>query len=77
MVDVLSGFYCSIIIAYSGGVQQQERAENGPFDLQVKQPPVEDKNMIKNFAKFNIHRMWRHVEERQHKTKEKKLILVQ
>ena len=71
MVDVLSGFYCGIIIAYSGGVKQQERAENGPFDVQVKQTPG-DKNIIKNFAKFSIHGMWRHVEERQYKTKKNK-----
>ena len=40
--------YCnsfSFIIAYCGDVKQQDRAANGPFGLQVNQPPRGDENM--------------------------------
>ena len=39
------GITSSIINAYSGGVKQQGRAANGPFGLQVKQPPRGDENV--------------------------------
>ena len=65
----------SIIVAFSGGAKQQGRTANGPFGLQVKQPPKGDEMFRKAATQstmFNVHyRMWRHVGKR------KKLILLQ
>ena len=38
----------------SRGVKKQGRAANRPFSLQVKQPPREDKNIIRKRARLNI-----------------------
>ena len=44
----------SIIVAFSGGAKQQVRTANGPFGLQVKQPPKGDEKIIKKRAKYNV-----------------------
>ena len=44
----------SVIVAYSGGVREQGRAANEPFNLQVKQSPRGDENMIRKRAKYNF-----------------------
>ena len=44
----------SIIVAFSGGAKQQGRTANGPFGLQVKQPPKGGQKMIKKRAKYNV-----------------------
>ena len=41
----------SIIFAFSGDAKQQRRTANGPFGLQVKQPPKGDEKMIKKKSK--------------------------
>ena len=39
----------------SQGVKHHSKAANGPFGLQVKQPPLGNENIVK---KKNIHVMW-------------------